>query len=67
LAEDPQARGHQETGWTVPLLRTELAGAGYRVGERTIRRAWPRLGYRWQRPRYGLGRPDTDSAENKEP
>ncbi len=39
LAEDPQARGHRATGWTVPLPRTELAGVGYVVGERTIRRA----------------------------
>ena len=30
LATDPQARGHHATGWTVPLLRTELARAGYR-------------------------------------
>lgn len=58
LAGDPQAHGHQATGWTVPLLRTELAAAGYRVGERTIRRGLHRLGYRWKRPRYVLGRPD---------
>lgn len=67
LAEDPQARGHQATGWTVPLLRTELALAGYRVGERTIRRALKRLGYRWKRPRYILGRPDPDYAAKKVP
>ena len=30
LAADPQARGYQATGWTVPLLRTELAQAGCR-------------------------------------
>jgi transposase len=58
VAEDPQAHGHQATGWTVPLLRTELAQAGYAVGERTIRRALHRLGYRWKRPRSVLGRPD---------
>jgi hypothetical protein len=67
LDEDPQARGHQTTGWTVPLLRTELAQAGDTVGERTIRRALHRLGDRWQRPRYILGRPDPASAENKGP
>ena len=67
LAEDPQARGHQATGWTVPLLRTELAAAGYAVGERTIRRTLHRLGYRWKRPRYVLGRPDPAYAEKKRP
>jgi transposase len=60
LEEEPQARGHQATGWTVPLLRGELARAGCAVGERTIRRALHRLGYRWKRPRYVLGRPDPD-------
>lgn len=65
LAEEPQARGHQATGWTVPLLRTELAAAGYAVGERTIRRSLHRLGYRWKRPRYVLGRPDPAYAEKK--
>jgi transposase len=58
LEEDPQAAGYRATGWTVPLLRTELAGAGYAVSERTIRRAVHRLGYRWKRPQYVLGRPD---------
>ena len=67
LAADPQTHGHQATGWTVPLLRTELAQAGYVVGERTIRRALHRLGYRWKRPRYVLGRPDPAYAEKKGP
>jgi transposase len=58
LATDPQTHGHRATGWTVPLLRTELAARGTVVGERTIRRALDRLGYRWKRPRYILGRPD---------
>jgi transposase len=58
LASDPQQQGHRATGWTVPLLRTELAAQGTVVGERTIRRALHRLGYRWKRPRYMLGRPD---------
>lgn len=65
LAEDPQARGHQATGWTVPLLRTELAAAGYALSGRTLRRTIHRLGYRWQRPQYVLGRPDPDYAEKK--
>ncbi len=65
LHQEPQARGHRATGWTVPLLGTELARVGYRVGERTIRRALHRLGYRWKRPRYVLGRPDPAYAEKK--
>jgi putative transposase len=67
LASDPQTHGHQATGWTVPLLRGELAAAGYGVGERTIRRAVHRLGYRWKRPQYVLGRPDPDYAEKRGP
>jgi transposase len=58
LEADPQGHGHRATGWTVPLLQTELAGTGYAVSERTIRRAVHRLGYRWKRPQYVLGRPD---------
>lgn len=65
LGEDPQARGHRATGWTVPLLRTELARVGYVVSGRTIRRALHRLGYRWKRPRYVLGRPDPDYEAKK--
>jgi transposase len=67
LGEDPQRHGYQATGWTVPLLRTELAQAGYVVGERTIRRTLHRLGYRWKRPRYVLGRPDPAYAEKRGP
>lgn len=65
LAADPQARGHRATGWTVPLLRGELAHTGVTVGERTIRRALHRQGYRWKRPRYILGRPDPAYAEKR--
>lgn len=61
--EDPQARGWHATGWTVALLRTELARAGFAVGERTVRRALHRLGYAWKRPKYLLGRPDPAYAE----
>jgi transposase len=67
LGSDPQTYGHHATGWTVPLLRTELARVGYGVGERTIRRAIHRLGYRWKRPQYVLGRPDPDYAEKRGP
>jgi transposase len=65
LAADPQTRGHRATGWTVPLLRTELAAAGIMAGERTIRRALHRLGWRWKRPKFVLGRPDPAYAEKK--
>ncbi len=65
LARDPQAHGQHATGWTVPLLRAELAAAGYDVGERTIRRTLHRLGWRWKRPRYVLGRPDPLYAQKK--
>jgi transposase len=65
LASDPQTHGHRATGWTVPLLQTELTARGTGVGERTIRRALHRLGYHWKRPRYILGRPDPDYAAKK--
>ena len=67
LAADPQTRGHQATGWTVPLLRTELAAAGCVVSPKTVRRALHRLGYRWKRPQYVLGRPDAAYAEKRGP
>ena len=50
LATDPQRHGHRATGWTVPLLRTELATRGTRVSERTIRRALHRLGLSLETP-----------------
>jgi transposase len=58
LAADPQAHGYAATDWTVPLLRTELAKQGHQLSERTLRRTLHRLGYRWKRPKYVLGRPD---------
>jgi transposase len=58
VASDPQAHGHHATGWTVPLLQTALGRAGYPVSARTLRRTLHRLGYRWKRPQYVLGRPD---------
>lgn len=65
LRQDPQARGWHATGWTVPLVRTELERAGYPAAERTIRRALHRLGWHWKRPKYVLGRPDPGYAEKK--
>jgi transposase len=67
LAADPQALGHHATGWTVPLLRTELARQGYAPSERTLRRVLHRLGYRWKRPKFVLGRPDPAAAEKRGP
>ena len=67
LETDPQTRGHQATTWTVPLLHGELARCGYQLSPRTVRRALHRLGYRWKRPRYVLGRPDPAYAEKKQP
>ena len=58
LAADPQAHGFAATDWTVPLLRAELAKHGHVLSERTLRRTLHRLGYRWKRPKYVLGRPD---------
>ena len=58
LANDPQSHGFAATDWTVPLLRTELARRGHELSERTVRRTVHRLGYRWKRPKYVLGRPD---------
>ncbi len=58
LGDDPQAHGYASTEWTVPLLTTELEHAGQVVSERTLRRVLHRLGWRWKRPKYVLGRPD---------
>jgi transposase len=65
LASDPQREGEQSTGWTVALLRTHLAQAGYTLSARTLRRTLHRLGWRWKRPRYQLGRPDPAYAAKK--
>lgn len=65
LGQDPQARGHRTTGWTVPLLRRELGAAGYALSERSVRRALHRLGWRWKRPKFVLGRPDPAYEQKK--
>jgi transposase len=66
LAEgDPQAHAYAAANWTVPLLLTELARRGWPSAERTIRRTLHRLGWRWKRPKYVLGRPDPAYAEKK--
>ena len=64
-AGDPHAAGYAATGWTAPLLRTELAKRGWPAAERTVRRTLHRLGWRWKRPKYVLGRPDPAYAEKK--
>jgi transposase len=58
LGEDPPAHGVAATDWTVPLLRTALTQRGEELSERTLRRTLHRLGWRWKRPKYVLGRPD---------
>ncbi len=65
LGGDPQAHGHHATGWTVPLLHGEARDAGIVVSEATVRRAVRRLGWRWKRPKYVLGRPDSQYAQKK--
>ncbi len=65
LEGDPHAYGYAATGWTVPLLQTELAKRGWEVAERTIRRTLHRLGWRWKRPKFVLGRPDPAYTEKK--
>lgn len=67
LGSDPQTYGHHATGWTVPLLLGELATMGWVVADRTLRRTLKRLGYRWKRPQYVLGRPDPAYAEKRGP
>jgi transposase len=63
--EDPQARGSAATNWTVPLLRSALAKQGWSASQRTLRRTVHRLGSRWKRPKFVLGRPDPASAEKQ--
>ncbi len=65
LRSDPQAAGYAATGWTVPLLHTELAKGGWHASGRTIRRTLHRLGWVWKRPRFVLGRPDPDYQRKK--
>ena len=62
---NPQSRGYRSSGWTVPMLKSELAKSGYVVSERTVRRTLKRLGFRWKRPKYVLGRPDPDHESKK--
>lgn len=65
LATDPHDLDEQASDWTVPLLLTHLSQVGYALSEHTLRRTLHRLGWRWKRPRYELGRPDPDYAEKK--
>lgn len=65
LRDDPQTHGHHATGWTVPLLHGEVQRAGHRVSEHTVRRVVRRLGWRWKRPKYVIGRPDPQYAEKR--
>jgi DNA-binding response OmpR family regulator/transposase len=67
LAEDPRARDRRATGWTVALLRTELARAGYPAGDQTVRRALHQLGWAWQRPTFVLRSPSAAPTEPAAP
>jgi len=67
LATDPHELGEQSTEWTVPLLLTQLSQAGYDLSEHTLRRTLHRLGWRWKRSRYELGRPDPAHTPPHEP
>lgn len=42
LESDPQGRGYHSTGWTVPMLESELGATGYEVSGRTVRRTLKR-------------------------
>lgn len=67
LAEgDPQVHGYAATGWTVPLLRIELAKRGWQAAAQILR-TLHRLGWRLKRPKFVLGRPDPAYTEKKEP
>jgi transposase len=69
LSEDPPTHGYAATDWTIPLLRTELTKLGQtlsgRTLRRTLRRTLQRLGGRWKRPQYVLGRPDPAYAQKR--
>jgi transposase len=65
LAEEPQDHGHHATGWTAPLLLTELRARGSAPSDKTLRRMLHRLGYRWKRPKFVLGRPDPTYEEKR--
>ena len=65
MAGRPPEQGDQASGWTVPLLLRAAVQAGYVLSGRTLRRAIHRLGWRWKRPRYVLGRPDPDYTQKK--
>jgi transposase len=67
LPTDPQAVGYAATGWTVALLRSELAKGGWAASARTIRRTLHRRGWVWKRPQFVLGRPDPAYTEKKSP
>lgn len=60
LMSSPSDHGYHATGWTVALLIPALAARGWLLSPTTLRRTLHRLGWRWKRPKYVLGRPDPD-------
>lgn len=67
LSGSPSAYGHQAELWTVPLLRAQLAHAGYAVSEHTLRRTLHRLGWRWKRTGYVLASGRMKPGDEGEP
>ena len=65
LEQTPEEAGYHTSGWTAQLLQSALARADLRVSLSTLRRTIHRLGWRWKRPQYVLGRPDPDYEEKK--
>ena len=65
LSRDPQQYGFHSTGWTAEVLHSQVQQAGYSVSEHTIRRTLHKLGWRWKRPKYVLGRPDPDYEQKR--
>lgn len=70
LRDDPQTHGHHSAqrapaGWMVPLFHGEVQRADHRVSGHTVRRAVRRLGWRRERPKYVIGRPDPQYAEKR--
>jgi transposase len=57
LKRDPRRYGYRSPVWTVPLLRQQVERrTGKEMSERTVRRAWRALRYRYKRPSYVLAR-----------
>jgi len=65
LEQPPEEAGYHTSGWTAELLQGALAKEDRPVSLSTLRRTLRRLGWRWKRPKYVLGRPDPDYEAKK--